>query len=207
VFPALKIQSLSLASNYITPSFCKQSLHQFFLDQGVTLPLKYLSLANNKLGDNAACSLLEAICVSSNINHLNLNSNGLGFKSGTFILNLTKSLSETLKLRQIELEFNPVSDHLKRRIKSELKQIEFKQQESREKEDKSPKNLNSECLKKRKSLLRQPAVRIAQKKQKISILDPLFAFNRHSCCSRVSLLSNQSRRGPSTCLNKNSFVY
>ena len=80
------------------------------------------------MGDKVAISLINSIFQRSKVSDLNIAQNGLGFKTGQFILNYiaaccTQGNKSKLALKQINLGFNVMSESLIDRVHQALTQL------------------------------------------------------------------------------------
>jgi Ran GTPase-activating protein (RanGAP) involved in mRNA processing and transport len=90
-------------------------------NSGDVMSLRSLSLQNNRVGDKLAMSLVNALFLRTPLEDLNLAQNGLGFKTGQFILNFIASCcchekKHKLAIQAVNLGFNVMSDSLIERI-------------------------------------------------------------------------------------------
>ncbi|CDW77554.1 UNKNOWN [Stylonychia lemnae] len=89
-------------------------------------------LKSIRIGDQNAVQLIEATVYSTQIKELNLAQNGLGFKTGSALVNLLQEIKlrnkqDQLKLTKLELSFNLISDSMIKRIQCQM--LEFQQQQ------------------------------------------------------------------------------
>ena len=85
------------------------------------MSLRSLSLQNNRVGDKLAMSMVNALFLRTQLEEVNLAQNGLGFKTGQFILNYIASCCShenklKIRIQAINLGFNVMSDSLIERI-------------------------------------------------------------------------------------------
>ena len=79
------------------------------------------------MGDKVAIALVDKV-LCSRLECVNIAQNGLGFKTGQFILNhlkgcCNKGKNSRIHLKKIELQFNLMSDSMVERIQAALAQI------------------------------------------------------------------------------------
>lgn len=83
-----ELEALNISSNSFTVSFFDSFIRTMQVLAGY--PLKYIDISNNKLGDTLAQRLIFTILKDpqSIIESLDLSRNGLGFKTGAFVMTL-----------------------------------------------------------------------------------------------------------------------
>ncbi len=82
-------------------------------------------MQNNRIGDKLAIQLSNAVCLRTRIEDFNLAQNGLGFKTGQFLLNFIVTCccdenKDKIHLKRVNLGFNLMSDSLVDRIQQAL---------------------------------------------------------------------------------------
>jgi hypothetical protein len=92
--------------------------------------LVHLDVSNIKITDKQAIPLLDVIFAKTNIEILNLARNGLGFKTGTFLL--AKVPKANAAIKKINLNYNLMSAALKKSISSLLTQISLQRMSIKE---------------------------------------------------------------------------
>jgi Leucine-rich repeat (LRR) protein len=109
VLPKLKqLVHLNISSNALT-----HLPFQGLICSPALKNLRSLDVSNSRLGDKLGQQLLTAVLCNpeSSMEHLNLQRNGLGFKTGAFIMSLlvTGPVKQHTKVAEIDLAYNNIS--------------------------------------------------------------------------------------------------
>jgi len=107
LLPRTSISRLNLSSLNLSVAFFS-TLITLIDNQELNL-LKELDISNNKMGDRFGIIFFESVLMkNSSLERVNLQRNGLGFKTGAKLMSLLIQKKKT-KLKEVDLRYNTIS--------------------------------------------------------------------------------------------------